>query len=103
MKTPQLKTCSKGHQFYKSSDCLSCPVCERENKPQNDFLALLSAPARRALASRNIDSLERLAEFTEAELLKLHGFGPSSLPKLRQALAVAHLKFKPSNHGQNQT
>ncbi|WP_233165892.1 hypothetical protein [Pedobacter sp. ASV12] len=55
------------------------------------------------MASRNIDSLERLAEFTEAELLKLHGFGPSSLPKLRQALAVAHLKFKPSNHGQNQT
>jgi hypothetical protein len=26
----QLKICSKGHRFYKSSDCPTCPVCEKE-------------------------------------------------------------------------
>lgn len=99
MNSPQLKTCSKGHQFYKSSDCPVCPICEKENKPESGFLASLSAPARRALATKNIKSLADLSQFSEADLLKLHGFGPGSLPKLRQLLADAQLKFKASHHG----
>ena len=94
MSSPQLKTCAKGHQFYKSSDCPSCPICEKLRKPESGFLSLLSAPARRALENKGITSIQDLAQFTEAEILKLHGMGPGSLPKMRQALAEANLAFK---------
>jgi len=45
----QLRTCSEGHQFYKGSDCTTCPICEEECKPKDNFFSLLVAPARRAL------------------------------------------------------
>lgn len=25
-----LRTCKKGHRYYKSSDCPVCPACEKE-------------------------------------------------------------------------
>jgi DNA-directed RNA polymerase alpha subunit len=90
----QLRTCSNGHQFYKSSDCPSCPTCEKERKPENGFLSLLSGPARRALESNEITSLQDLATFSEKEILKFHGMGPASLPKLRSALKEEGLSFK---------
>lgn len=89
-----LKICSKGHQFYKSSDCPVCPICEAEKKPADGYLSLLSAPARRALENANIKTLQDLTKFTEKELLNLHGLGPSSIPKLKMALSEAGLKFK---------
>lgn len=89
-----LKICSKGHQFYKSSDCPVCPICEVEKKPADGYLSLLSAPARRALENANIKTLKDLTKFTEKELLNLHGLGPSSIPKLKIALSEAGLKFK---------
>lgn len=89
-----LKICSKGHQFYKSSDCPVCPICEAEKKPADGYLSLLSAPARRALENANIKTLKDLTKFTEKELLNLHGLGPSSIPKLKIALSEAGLKFK---------
>jgi hypothetical protein len=85
-----LRTCSKGHQYYKSSDC---PVCERERKPHEGFLDLLSAPARRALEREGITSIEKPSKFTEPGILKLHGMGPGSLPKLKQALQAKGLSF----------
>lgn len=33
----KLKICEKGHQYYKSSDCPICPVCEKERKPKEGF------------------------------------------------------------------
>jgi DNA-directed RNA polymerase alpha subunit len=92
MKT--LRVCDKGHPYYKSSDCNTCPVCENEHKPANQFLSLLSAPARRALENNNIITLEKLSKFSEAEILQLHGMGPSSLPKLRDALQEIGLSFR---------
>ena len=89
-----LRTCPQGHPYYKSSDCPTCPICEAERKPQSGFLALLSAPARRALENKGITTLTELATYSEKELLQLHGFGQSSLPKLRAALAVEKLAFK---------
>src|SRR5690606_39615073 len=62
-----LRTCPKGHQYYKSSDCPVCPVCEAERKPAEGFLALLTAPARRALEGAGITSLKKLSTYTEAE------------------------------------
>lgn len=87
------RTCPNGHQYYKSSDCPVCPFCEKEKKPAQDFLAALSAPARRALESKKIRTLQQLAEYAEKELLQLHGFGPASLPGLREALKKAGLSF----------
>ena len=90
----QLKTCSKGHQYYKNSDCPTCPVCEQERKPANGFLSLLSAPARRALENKGIKTLQKLSTFTEKEILMLHGVGASSIPKLCSALEAKGLAFK---------
>lgn len=92
--TKQVKTCPKGHQFYKSSDCPVCPKCEQEKKAESAFLAELAAPARRALEGQKITTLEELARWSEKELLKLHGFGPATLPKLRAALEKEGLNFK---------
>lgn len=89
-----LKICDKGHKFYKSTDCSSCPICEKENKPKTGFLSLLSAPARNALEHQNITSLEKLSEFTEREILNIHGIGPASMPILKKALQDKNFQFK---------
>ena len=81
-----LKTCKSGHLYYKTSDCPTCPICENERKPKNGFLSLMSAPARRALERERITTLKDLAKYTESELLKFHGMGPASIPRLRKAL-----------------
>lgn len=94
MRKGTLKTCENGHQFYKSSDCPVCPVCEEERKPEDGFLSLLGAPARRALERAGIKTITQLAARTETEILALHGLGPSSLPKLKEALASKKLTFR---------
>jgi predicted RecB family nuclease len=90
----QLRTCSKGHKFYKSSDCPTCPICEQERKPKDNFLSLLVAPARRALENKGITTLQQLSNFSEDEILQLHGMGPSTIPKLKKALKENGLSFK---------
>lgn len=94
MKKGNLRICDKGHRYYKSSDCPTCPICEVERKPKSGFLALLPAPARRALEREGITSIAILATKTEAEILALHGMGPRSLTVLRQALKSANKTFR---------
>ncbi|KON90096.1 hypothetical protein AF332_27020 [Sporosarcina globispora] len=89
-----LKVCEKGHKFYKSSECQSCPTCDKENKPKSGFLSKLSSPARNALVHEGIDTLKKLSKYTEKEILKIHGIGPASLPILRTSLEEAGLSFK---------
>jgi DNA-directed RNA polymerase alpha subunit len=89
-----LKTCNKGHNYYKSSDCPTCPICEQQRKPETGFLSLLSAPARRALENNGVTSLQQLSTFSEKEILQFHGMGPASLPKLRKALENEGLSFR---------
>ena len=89
-----IRYCSKGHAYYKSSDCPVCPVCEAEKKPEDAFLSLLGAPARRALENNGITTAEQLSKYSEKEILKLHGMGKSSLPKLRTVLEEKGLAFK---------
>ena len=88
------RVCEKGHTYYKSSDCTSCPTCDQENKPTSGFLSKLYAPARRALTNAGIDSLEKLSQYTEKEILSLHGMGKTSMPILRASLEEAGLSFK---------
>ena len=80
------RICSKGHQFYKSSDCPTCPICEKERKPDAGFLSIISAPARRALEREGINTHIKLSKYSEKELLELHGMGPASIPLLKKAL-----------------
>ena len=89
-----LKTCDQGHKYYKSSDCPTCPVCEEIRKPKDNFLSLLVAPARRALENNGITTLEQLSQYTEREILSLHGMGKSTIPKLQKLLADHQLTFK---------
>lgn len=90
-----LRTCKKGHQYYKSTDCPTCPVCEKEKKPSEGFLSRLSSPARNSLLNNlGIDTLEKLSTYTEKEILNLHGMGKASMPILRKALEEKGLKFK---------
>lgn len=89
-----LKTCKNGHQFYKSSDCPTCPVCEEERKPKDNFLSLLGAPARRAFENNDIKTIEQLAKYTEKEILSFHGIGKSIIPILQKILSNNNLTFK---------
>lgn len=54
----------------------------------------LSAPASRALRHAGIVKLKDLSKWSEQELLKLHGVGPSTLPTLRRALKGRGWRFK---------
>lgn len=89
-----LRICKEGHQYYKSSDCPTCPVCERMKKPDSEFLSKVGAPARRALEREKIFTLEKLAEYSEKEILALHGVGPSTIPKLKTALEAEGLSLR---------
>lgn len=64
-----------------------------KTQSDNDF-PKLSQPAHRALAGAGYTRLEQLTHVTEAELLKLHGFGPKSIVELRAALAAKGWSFK---------
>jgi len=89
-----LRFCEKGHKFYKSTDCPSCPTCDKENKPTSGFLSTLSSPARNALVREGIDTLQELANYTEKDILKIHGIGPASIPSMRSSLEEVGLSFK---------
>ncbi len=89
-----LRICNKGHRYYKSSDCPTCPVCEEERKPEEGFLSLIAAPARRALEQAGIKNVTQLSRWSESEIMELHGMGPGSMSKLRKALSAKGLSFR---------
>ena len=86
-----LRTCEQGHEYYKVA-IVQLAQSVRE-KTKEGFLSL-SAPARRALEHRGIQTVEELSKYSEKEILKLHGMGPASLPKLRKVLEESGLSFK---------
>lgn len=63
-------------------------------KTSEGFLATLSAPARQALEHEGVTSVKQLARYSEAEILALHGVGPGSLPRLREALKSEKRDFR---------
>ncbi|MEZ4800053.1 MAG: RNA polymerase alpha subunit C-terminal domain-containing protein [Flavobacteriales bacterium] len=89
-----LRTCEHGHEYFKSSDCPVCPICESAKNNADHFLSGLSAPARRALEREGITTAQQLSRFSEKELLKLHGLGPSSIPKINAKLAEEGLQLQ---------
>lgn len=95
------RICKAGHEYLKSSDCPTCPVCEAERKPNSSFLSAVSAPARRALEQKGIDCIEKLANYSEQDILSLHGMGPASIPILKAALKAKNLSFKNEHMSQD--
>lgn len=91
---PTLRVCKNGHRYYKSSDCPTCPECEKLRRPTSGLLAALPAPARRALEGIGVTSAKELAKYSEAEILALHGVGKTTIPKLAEALKLAGLSFR---------
>jgi DNA-directed RNA polymerase alpha subunit len=89
-----LKTCKNGHQFFKSSDCPTCPICEEDRKPKDSFLSNIGAPARRALERENIKTLTDLSKYSEKEILSMHGMGKTTIPKLQIILSKNGLTFR---------
>ncbi len=87
------RVCPRGHVYFKSSDCPTCPRCESARTPADGFLARLAAPARRALEGAGLTTLAKLAHKTEAEVLALHGMGPNAMAKLRESLKAAGLSW----------
>lgn len=88
-----LRTCINGHQYYKSSDCPTCPTCEETKRPNDGFSALLFAPARRALENAGIKTLKQLSTYSEKDILKLHGIGKTAIPILKSELNKSGLTF----------
>lgn len=91
-----LRTCSNGHSYYKSSDCPTCPICEKERKPTDGFLSRISAPARRAMEHAGISTIMQLATYSEKEIALLHGIGKTVIVKLKIELSQVGLSFKPN-------
>jgi len=60
----------------------------------DSFLSVLSSPAKRALESNGINTLEKLSKFTVKDILRFHGIGKSAIPKLSDALKKEGLSFK---------
>jgi hypothetical protein len=60
----------------------------------SDLPEKISNPAKRALANAEINSLAQLSKFSEREILKLHGIGPSVMPILREALKAKGKSFR---------
>ena len=63
-----------------------------KEQPDSDF-PKLGQPALRALNGAGYTHLAQLTKVSEADLMKLHGFGPNALEKLRVALADKGLSF----------
>lgn len=99
----KLKICSRGHKFYKSSDCPVCPICwsgyykKRAKKGKDDFPKNLAAPALRALLNAKITTLKQVAKFTEVEISELHGMGPKALGQLKEAVRARGVTFAKPN------
>lgn len=51
-------------------------------------------PAAGALSHAGITHLDQLVDYTEAEILSLHGVGPKAVGVLREALATKGLAFR---------
>ncbi|MCX8534007.1 DNA-directed RNA polymerase subunit alpha C-terminal domain-containing protein [Chryseobacterium luquanense] len=74
--------------------CLSS-ICIMNHVVENNFLkGVIAKPARRALEKEKINSLEKLSEYSEKELLQMHGFGKNTVEKLKLYMKENHLSFK---------
>jgi len=74
--------------------CLK-PICTEHHVVKNNFLhGIIAMPARRALAKEKIDSLGKLSDYSENELMKFHGFGKNTMLKLKNYMKENNFSLK---------
>lgn len=74
------------------------PICTDRHVVLDNFLeGIISIPARRALEKEKIDSLEKLSDYSENEILQLHGFGKNAIEKLKNYMEENNFFFKTQN------
>ncbi|SDR03035.1 hypothetical protein SAMN05421664_3192 [Chryseobacterium soldanellicola] len=74
--------------------CLSS-ICVVSHVVEGDFLkGIIAMPARRALEKEKIDSLEKLSDYSEQEIMQLHGFGKNAMQKLKIYMKENQISFK---------
>ncbi len=69
-------------------------VAEIDDSKLAEELRVLVKPAQRALIHAKLYTLEKISRKSEAELLQLHGLGPSSIPVLSKLLLAKKLAFR---------
>lgn len=89
-----LRTCALGHQYYKSSDCPVCPICEQKSNDTKGLLSLVSAPARRALQHHHIENIQDLAAYTRSEVLSWHGIGAKAMQVIESEMQKNQVHFR---------
>ncbi|MDR6548416.1 ERCC4-type nuclease [Chryseobacterium rhizosphaerae] len=63
--------------------------------PKEHFLhGVIAIPARRALEKEKIDSLEKLSDYSEKEIMQMHGFGKNTMEKLKNHMKENQMFFK---------
>ncbi|WP_228455266.1 hypothetical protein [Chryseobacterium sp. Tr-659] len=55
---------------------------------------VIAIPARRALEKEKIDSLEKLSDYSEKEIMQMHGFGKNTMMKLKNYMKENQVCFK---------
>lgn len=74
--------------------CLSS-VCAVNHVVQGTFLqGVIATPARRTLEKEKIDSLEKLSDYSEEEMMQFHGFGKNTMEKLKKHMNENQFSFK---------
>lgn len=74
--------------------CLNS-ICAVSHTAKDNFLqGIISAPARRALEKEKINSLEKLSQYSEKEILQMHGFGKNTMEKLKIHMMENEIYFK---------
>lgn len=74
--------------------CLTS-ICVVNHVVENDFLkGIIAIPARRALEKEKIDSLEKLSDYSEKEIMQMHGFGKNAMEKLKNYMKENNVSFK---------
>ncbi|MPV89795.1 hypothetical protein GB882_14055 [Georgenia ruanii] len=61
---------------------------------ETEFPASLGAVAPRGLAAHGITRVAQLTEWSERELLEIHGVGPKAIRILREELGSRGLNFR---------
>ncbi|KMQ68903.1 hypothetical protein ACM39_06355 [Chryseobacterium sp. FH2] len=74
--------------------CLSS-ICVVNHVMEGDFLrGVIAMSARRALEKEKINSLEKLSDYSEKEIMELHGFGKNAMEKLKIYMKENQVSFK---------
>ncbi|GAA4105874.1 hypothetical protein [Enteractinococcus coprophilus] len=63
-------------------------------RPVGDLPDAIGKTAARALHQAGVDSLAKVSQHTQQELLTLHGVGPKAISILGEALAAEGLAFQ---------